>query len=310
MNSTLTANEMLFLGGLHRSGTSLIFQCLRDHPQISGFNDTGAPEDEGQHLQSVYPRAALHGGPGLFGYAPQLHLTEDSLLVRAENRHRLFSDWRPFWDLSRPYLMEKTPQNLIQSRFLQALFPDARFLMVMRHPLAVAYATRKWSHTSLYSLIEHWLHCHELFAQDRPHLARAHVVRYEDFVERPEQSLREIYEFLDLDFHPATAPIRGQINEKYLARWKRDRAKLLTGRYLDHLVTRLSSRLEHFGYEFPPAEDRAVSWLAADQLSGAISLAYRGLGAVQRVVSRGYKGTRKRLRATFGLSRKRTSAVY
>ena len=45
----------VFVGGLHRSGTSLLARSLEAHPSVSGFRDTGVPEDEGQHLQSVYP---------------------------------------------------------------------------------------------------------------------------------------------------------------------------------------------------------------------------------------------------------------
>ena len=61
---------LLFVGGLHRSGTTMLARMLAEHPQISGFADTGAPADEGQHLQDVYPvispgrqagRFAFHG---------------------------------------------------------------------------------------------------------------------------------------------------------------------------------------------------------------------------------------------------------
>jgi len=49
--------QYVFIAGLHRSGTSVLARCLREHPQISGFRNTGVPEDEGQHLQDVYPAA-------------------------------------------------------------------------------------------------------------------------------------------------------------------------------------------------------------------------------------------------------------
>ncbi len=80
--------QFVFVAGLHRSGTSLLFQCLRDHPQISGFENTGVPEDEGQHLQSVYQPAHKFGRPGTFGFNPDSYLTESSPLVTEENRER------------------------------------------------------------------------------------------------------------------------------------------------------------------------------------------------------------------------------
>src|SRR4051812_31203825 len=56
------AQRLVFVGGLHRSGTSLVHRCLADHPRASGFRNTGVWEDEGQHLQTVYRPAGSHGG--------------------------------------------------------------------------------------------------------------------------------------------------------------------------------------------------------------------------------------------------------
>ena len=68
-------HPFVFLGGLHRSGTTLLFRMLREHPEISGFannqdaNEWLGAEDEGQYLQSVYPPAIFWGGPGKFAFA-------------------------------------------------------------------------------------------------------------------------------------------------------------------------------------------------------------------------------------------------
>ena len=62
---------LVFVGGLHRSGTSLVHRCLASHPAVSGFSDTGVPEDEGQHLQTVYPPDFRHGH--FNRWRPRLH---------------------------------------------------------------------------------------------------------------------------------------------------------------------------------------------------------------------------------------------
>src|ERR1041385_8014493 len=83
-------HRLVFLAGLHRSGTTLLARLLAAHPEVSGFSDTGVPADEGQHLQTVYPAAKEYGGPGRFGFAPESHLTEASPLVSEENARKLF----------------------------------------------------------------------------------------------------------------------------------------------------------------------------------------------------------------------------
>ncbi len=124
--------QFVFLGGLHKSGTSLLHRLLRAHPLVSGFYKTGVPEDEGQHLQSVYPADAAYGGPGCFAFDERTHLTEHSSLVSRTARTALLNDWGRYWDLSKPVLIEKSPPNLIQARFLQTLFPGAKFIFILR----------------------------------------------------------------------------------------------------------------------------------------------------------------------------------
>src|SRR5689334_21749501 len=103
------SHAVAILGGLHRSGTTPLFRMLREHPEISGFvNNEDASqwlgvEDEGQFLQSVYPPAMCWGGPGLFAFAPDAHLTEDSALLTEENRTKLPYEWFPFFDLSKRF---------------------------------------------------------------------------------------------------------------------------------------------------------------------------------------------------------------
>src|SRR5215472_9779809 len=147
------SHHFVFCCGLHRSGTTLLFRMLREHPKVSGFannkdaNEWLALEDEGQFLQSVYPPGIVYGGPGRFAFYSEAHLTEESGLLTPENKAKLAGEWFPYWDLSREYLLEKSPPNLVMSRFLQSAFPNSWFVVIERHPVAVALATEKWSQT-------------------------------------------------------------------------------------------------------------------------------------------------------------------
>lgn len=66
--------KLLFIGGLHRSGTTPLVRMLGTSPNVSIFRNTGAIEDEGQFLQTVFPCDGLLGGPGRFAFNNGAHL--------------------------------------------------------------------------------------------------------------------------------------------------------------------------------------------------------------------------------------------
>ena len=246
---------MVFIGGLHRSGTTLLARCLAEHPLVGGFEGTGVPADEGQHLQSVYPPAKVFGGPGAFAFRPDAHLTETSELVSAANAATLLREWGRHRDPSRPVLVEKSPPNLIRMRFLQALFPDASFVAILRHPVAVSYATQKWRQkSSLKDLLRHWVVAHELYRKDAPLVDRLLEVRFEDLLRDPDELLARVYRFLRLEPRPTSMAIRPDGNELYFRRW-REAEDSVAGRLRHRLLRReFEEDVSAFGYSLGDLE--------------------------------------------------------
>jgi hypothetical protein len=197
-NSDHNSVKHVFVCGLPRSGTSVLGRNIARLENCTGFKNTGVLEDEGQFLQDIYAADHEHGGAGSFGFHPHAHLTEASDLLTQQNARRLRSCWEPYWDASKSIRVEKTPSNLLMTRFLQAIFPNSYFVVMKRHPVAVSMATQKWKDSvrSLNCLFEHWLHCHELFEQDKKYLERVYELSYEDYIKDSKKFHGEIAAFI------------------------------------------------------------------------------------------------------------------
>jgi hypothetical protein len=142
---------------------------------------------------------------------------------------------------------------------------------VVRHPIAVAYATKRWSRIATWipprasrrvhqlqaplgTLLRHWVKAHELFLADASGLRNVRLVRYEDLVADPTGELQGILRFLDLEPISRHWEVKQGLNERYLERWHA-RAQTRRGRaYLGRLTRALEDRVRPFGYSLAEPE--------------------------------------------------------
>lgn len=202
---------MIFIGGLQRSGTTLLGRLIASHPEIAGLVGTPAAEDEGQFVQSVYLDDHQMGRPdgkrvaraNRWAYHPEAHLVERDSAFRQPVAERLLACWEPYLEKREAaYIVEKSPSNLTRMRFLQAAFPGSRFIIITRHPITQSLAVRKWAHAwariglDLGQLVHHWLTAMDIFREDEARINQLRVVRYEHLVRDPGRVLEEIWDFI------------------------------------------------------------------------------------------------------------------
>jgi hypothetical protein len=212
----------LFIIGLHRSGTTLLSDVIGENSCVTSFQNTGVPMNEGQFLQSVFFPDSYVGGPGKFAFNKRSYLNETSKLITPENKITLDYQWSLYWDATKAIRMEKSPSNIIKTRFLQEIFPNSYFLLIMRHPLATSYATKKWSRTSLVSLMRHWKIAHNAIEQDKVYLENFFSVKYEQLVSSPETTMKLISDFVKENLTTSSKLKFRNENVRYADMWREE----------------------------------------------------------------------------------------
>jgi hypothetical protein len=157
----------------------------------------------------------------------------------------------------------KSPPHTFRLPILREMFPDARFIHVVRNPYAVFPSTvRLWK--SLYTLNSYQEpDCADLEEQVLATFSRMHRrleatrgliaperfcdVRYEDLLAGPRAAMEQIYERLQLEGFAAVAPAMDQ--------YFRDRADYQTNRFAltpqqhEQITRRWRGYIEQYGYE-------------------------------------------------------------
>lgn len=189
-----------FLVGFPRSGTTLLDVILRGHPCIATLEE--------------YPLisaavTALHECTEGEPKAIETMSSDDLTRIRRayfEERSKHLNEE----DKGKPIIIDKLPLNLIEAGFIQRIFPNAKFILALRHPCDSVLSC--YMHTfRLNSAMANFLtladaaHLYdEAFStwqiyQDKMPIS-AFNVRYEDIVADLEGTIRPLISFLGLDW--------------------------------------------------------------------------------------------------------------
>ena len=253
-----TEASPIFLIGFPRSGTTLLEQILDSHPALVA--------SEEKPMVAAMEQAFLQMTGGDAGALHQLTTSQIEALraiyFREAERHVQGQDGRR--------LVDKLPLNIVDVPLLWRVFPQARFILAIRHPCDVVLSClmQSFGHNdamagfvSLESIAEIYARVMEAWLEDEKRLPlHWHTIRYEDLIGDIEAQTRPLFDFLGLawsaevlehtrhaqqqraiktpSYHQVTQPIYQ--HAKY--RWKRYERELLP------VMATLRPFIEHFGY--------------------------------------------------------------
>ncbi len=240
----------IFVVGCCNSGTTILWRALKKHNELDG------PETEGQDLQEL-PLCMRHFlGKKTFRmfahptFKYSYHLKENDF--EKSVAQRLADLYAEHLEPGKR-LIEKSPANLLRTRFLQSVFPDATFVIIVRNGIAVSegIVRKRWYDperphmAGLKTTIEEaslqWHHANRIILQDKIYLKRYIMVKYEDLVKDTNKVLHSILNFCECSISDFPIPgFEKNLNAKQIARLS------LTEKNAIHKIA--NKTLRYFGY--------------------------------------------------------------
>ncbi len=247
----------VFLIGFPRSGTTLLDQILDSHPGIRVL-------EEKPMVETVRSSLDLEGS----GYPAPLAGLSDADIAGLRRLYFETAD-RFAAPGDGGLLIDKLPLNTVEAALIHRMFPDAKFILALRHPCDVCLSCFMQSfgiNTGManFLTLEDSVHLYErvmtLWRRYETCLDLAvFKTRYEDLVDDFEGSVRELLNFLGLEWDDAVldyrrhaagrdinTPSYTQVTQKI---YTRSRYRWLRyEKYFDPLIDRLRPFIEAFGY--------------------------------------------------------------
>jgi omega-hydroxy-beta-dihydromenaquinone-9 sulfotransferase len=295
---SFTDQKIIFVTGASRSGTTLLSFVLGNHRSVFGlkelhfFGQTWDPRSETQftHHQAIEAVASIfaHQQDGVLSWSvTDEHRREAAAVI--EECGEGFSDPASLFAAAvlrltkaagKSIPCEQTPRNVFYGKALLEAFPASHIVHIVRDPRAVMASQKKrWQRRHLaadgkavprYASLRVWVNYHPYTAArlwsaatDRAVELIGHprvtLIRFEDLVQRPEETVRGLCDSLHLDYdrhmldvehinsshQSSVGGARKGLHADTVDKWRDalDRAEIaIAERYC-------GAHMRHFGYE-------------------------------------------------------------
>jgi hypothetical protein len=207
--------ELFFIVGCPRSGTTLLQMAIGNHPEIVMPHETGFYsllwKRNKRRLGELGDAVSFKAG---FDAAMSFWRIREMKLDPDEVWHRCRAgeqDWETLFlailgtfadRAGKARIGEKSAGHVYLLSELGARFPHAKFLHIVRDPRAVVLSHYQAFGGFTAGLGRRWKRAIAAHLEQAPTLGpdRYRMVRYEDLVSRPEETIRHVSDFLDLSF--------------------------------------------------------------------------------------------------------------
>lgn len=121
--------------------------------------------------------------------------------------HSISRTWHEYWDLSKPILLEKSPPHLCRTDIISQHFQPAKFILLMRDPLAICEALHRRNGMDWEAAAARWLEWLAMHIKARTELTDTFVLYYENMVADPSSTFAALGTWLpalaDVDHNTA-----------------------------------------------------------------------------------------------------------
>lgn len=267
----------VFVAGLERTGTSLMYALLASHPDIAMTRRTNLWPYFYRRYGDLADDANLDRCVGVMQRYKRLHVLgidwdrlRADFVVEERSYPRLFEllERQVADQAGKPRWGDKSLHTERYADLILAAYPDATILHMMRDPrdrFASVMARWKSRRGGVGAGIAEWDVSSNLAVENgQRHPDRYRVVRYEDLVRDPEREMRSVCEAIGAPFDPAMLEMRGApefreqgANSSYGPRRAGvisadsigKYAAVLPLRQVRFIEERLAATMDAFGYE-------------------------------------------------------------